>query len=338
MLTSPRDELSAWLASLPGLAGRPLRSMPRDASDRRYWRVADDTGRRWVVMDAPGASAAVAQFSALAGRFAALGLHVPAIRAADPALGGVLLEDLGERHYLDSLDASSVERLYGDALGALLTLQACAPHDNLPVYDAALIRRELGLFDDWLLRRHLGLTLDAAEQAALAALADVLVANMLAQPQVCVHRDFHSRNLMVVATGPNPGILDFQDAVLGPVTYDLVSLLRDCYIAWPAARVEDWAWGYFEQAVRSGVLETGHEPDFLRWFDLTGAQRHLKAAGIFARLARRDGRQGYLADIPRTLNYVLEVASRYSELAPLQALLQQRVLPALQALDTADPT
>jgi len=155
-----------------------------------------------------------------------------------------------------------------------------------------------------------------------------LVASALAQPRVCVHRDYHSRNLMVFP-GHNPGILDFQDAVLGPVTYDLVSLLRDCYVAWPRDRVEEWVMGYFALAVQSGVLEPGHEGPFLKWFDLMGVQRHLKASGIFARLYRRDGKPGYLGDIPRTLGYVVEVAAGYPALRDLGGFIQQRVLPAL---------
>jgi len=190
--------------------------------------------------------------------------------------------------------------------------------------------REMELFREWLLGTHLGLSLDAAQSALLDAAFAGLADSALAQPRVCVHRDYHSRNLMVTQRN-NPGILDFQDAVMGPVTYDLVSLLRDCYIQWPRARVEDWALGYHELALQCGILHAEHESpeQFLRWFDLMGVQRHLKAAGIFARLNHRDGKPGYLLDIPRTLGYVTEVASGYPELAGFGSFVEQQVLPAL---------
>ena len=226
------------------------------------------------------------------------------------------------------MDEASVERLYGDALAVLAVIQACAPTDELPIYDRSFLLRELGIFREWLLCHDLGLELNPEGDAMLDGAFEALVANALEQPQVCVHRDFHSRNLMVVP-GHNPGVLDFQDAVVGPVTYDLVSLLKDCYIAWPRDRVRDWVAGYFGLAVQSGILEQRHEGQFLRWFDLMGVQRHLKAAGIFARLYRRDGKPAYLADIPRTLGYVLEAADLYPELAALGRFVGHRVLPAL---------
>jgi hypothetical protein len=200
----------------------------------------------------------------------------------------------------------------------------------LPAYDRRLLMAEMGLFRDWLLGTHLGLTVDATQTAMLDAACERLVNNALEQPQVCVHRDYHSRNLMVTGRN-NPGILDFQDAVIGPVTYDLVSLLRDCYIAWPRARVEGWALGYRELALQSGILREEHEDPavFLRWFDLMGVQRHLKAAGIFARLHHRDGKPGYLADIPRTLGYVVEVAARYPEISGLGEFIDREVVSRL---------
>ena len=238
-----------------------------------------------------------------------------------------MLEDLGDRLYLDQLGTETVERLYGDALGALLTIQACGPRAGLPDYDRALLMREMELFREWLVGRQLGVALSTAEHQLLDRTFGVLADNALEQPRVCVHRDYHSRNLMV--TTHNPGILDFQDAVLGPVTYDLVSLLRDCYIRWPQARVEAWALGYYELAVQSGVLRNEHEDRFLRWFDLMGVQRHLKASGIFARLNQRDGKPGYLKDIPRTLGYITRLAPAYPELLDLGEMLQERVLPRL---------
>lgn len=320
-------ELETWLAAV---CGPELEFTPAsgDASFRRYVRVRLPDGSTRIGMDAPPERESAARFVALAGRFGALGVHVPRVYAADPARGFALLEDLGARHYLDELNEATVERLYGDALAALLAIQACGPRDGLPGYDRALLERELGIFSEWLLGHHLGLVLSAAERALLGQSCEVLIASALAQPQVLVHRDYHSRNLLV-SSPPTPGVIDFQDAVLGPVTYDLVSLLRDCYIAWPPARVDGWAWGYFELAVQSGVLRPEHEPDFLRWFDLMGAQRHLKAAGIFARLLHRDGKSGYLADIPRTLGYIVAVAERRTELGGLAELLAARVIPAL---------
>jgi hypothetical protein len=196
----------------------------------------------------------------------------------------------------------------------------------LPAYDAALLMTEMGLFRDWLIARHLDVRLEPARQEALQRIFELLAHSALSQPAVCVHRDFHSRNLMLTSSN-NPGILDYQDAVIGPVTYDLVSLLRDCYIAWPRRRVEEWVAGYHELALQTGILRPGQadEATFLRWFDLMGVQRHLKAAGIFARLKHRDGKSGYVADIPRTLAYVVDVCARYPELEPLGSLTEEVV-------------
>ena len=231
------------------------------------------------------------------------------------------------------LDEETVERLYGDALGALATLQACTP-DNaaLPAYDRVLLLNEMELSREWLVGKHLGLSLDDTQTGVINSVFELLAENALAQPRVCVHRDYHSRNLMQTASN-NPGILDFQDAVIGPLTYDLVSLLRDCYIEWPRARVEDWALGYQDLALQSGILHAEHDDpqQFLRWFDLMGMQRHLKAAGIFARLMHRDGKAGYLQDIPRTLGYVVDVAGRYDELHVFGRFIDTEVLSRLSA-------
>ena len=242
--------------------------------------------------------------------------------------GFLLLSDLGDRLYLPELTAGSVERLYGDAMGALLTLQACGPAtDELPPYDEALLREEMERFRHWYLERHLGVHMDAEQQAVLDGAFALLVASALEQPRVCVHRDYHSRNLLVHTH--NPGILDFQDAVIGPVTYDLVSLLRDCYIAWPQEQVYDWVRGYHAGLYRQIVIAEEDEARFQRWFDLMGVQRHLKAAGIFARLNIRDGKPGYLQDIPRTLGYVMAVSRRYPELREFHDLLARLTpLPA----------
>ncbi|MFP4603193.1 MAG: aminoglycoside phosphotransferase family protein [Halochromatium sp.] len=218
--------------------------------------------------------------------------------------------------------------LYGDAIAALVKLQLGLSTAGLPVYDAAFLRRELDLFGDWLLARRLRIELSEREAQELETLFDRLIENALEQPRVAVHRDFHSRNLMLT-TAANPGVLDLQDAVSGPLTYDLVSLLKDCYIAWPRARVLGWLDDYAAQAQSAGLLKATDRPKLRRWFDLMGAQRHLKAAGIFARLAVRDGKHGYLADLPRTLGYLQELGPLYPELQPLATLIAQRLVPRL---------
>lgn len=317
------QQIEAWLRQDAAFAAPDIRPASADASFRRYFRVhAGDAS--YIVMDAPPDKEDMGPFLKVDALFLDIGLNVPRVLRADIERGFYLLSDLGDEHYLRALNAASVQRLYGDALGALLVIQAQGPQaGELPPYDRPLLLREMELFREWLVGRHLGLDLDADQTAMLDRCFDRLAQSALAQPQVCVHRDFHSRNLMVTSRH-NPGILDFQDAVIGPLTYDLVSLLRDCYIAWPRDCVEDWALGYRELALHSGVLRPGQadERRFLQWFDWMGVQRHLKAAGIFARLYRRDGKPGYLGDIPRTLGYVVDVAGRYPELAGLDTLAQ----------------
>ncbi|MBK1723342.1 aminoglycoside phosphotransferase [Thiocystis violacea] len=304
-----------------------------DASFRRYWRVTH-AGRTTIAMDAPPQHEDCGRYADLSRRFRAIGINTPEILAEDRAQGFLLISDLGNGVYLSHLREDTADRLYGDALGALLTIQARGPLDGLPVYDAPFLLRELGLFREWFLERHLGLDLSEADRTMLDGVDALLVESALEQPQVCVHRDYHSRNLMLTEVG-NPGVLDFQDAVVGPVTYDLVSLLRDCYISWPAEQVTDWALGYQRLARQSGVIQEESPATFLRWFDLIGLQRHLKVCGIFARLNIRDGKPHYLDDLPRTLGYMLEVADRYPELAGLSALLRLRVLPRMTAADAA---
>lgn len=322
-----RALLEDWLAGILGRGDFELAAASGDASFRCYWRVRLP-GQSFIAMDAPPPQEDTARFVEIAGRLRGVGLNTPRVHARDGERGFLLLDDLGERHYLDALSVESADRLYGDALGALAVIQACASTDGLPEYDEPFLRRELAIFPEWLLGRYLELTPSPGEQAGLDRAFDLLIASALEQPRVCVHRDYHSRNLMVTDP-PSPGILDFQDAVAGPVTYDLVSLLRDCYISWPPERVREWALGYFDLAVQSGILRPESEERFPRWLDLMGAQRHLKAAGIFARLAVRDGKPGYLADIPRTLGYVVEIAPLYPELDGLARLIRERVLPAL---------
>ena len=322
------EQLKQWLADI-GQAYDSLEPASADASFRRYFRLTDGETSR-IVMDAPPEKEDSAPFVDIATRLQEAGVNVPAVLQQDLAQGYVLLSDLGHTLYLDALDADTVEGLYADALDALAAMQAGADTRGLPTYDTALLDREIRLFSDWLLQHQLGLELTHAEQDMLEAAFAGLIDNALAQPQVFVHRDYHSRNLMLLPTH-NPGIIDFQDAVYGPLTYDLVSLLRDCYIAWPRERVNDWALGFRERAIRCGVLapDAVSEPAFLRWFDWMGVQRQLKAAGIFARLNLRDRKPGYLKDIPRTLGYIVEVAPDYAELQPLGEFIRERVLPNL---------
>ena len=297
-----------------------------DASFRRYFRVQQGDVS-YILMDAPPDKEDCRSFIHVSELLLGLGLHVPEILARNLEQGFLLLSDLGSRLYLDELNEDTVGRLYGDALGALAAIQSCDPdHSSLPLYDRELLLFEMSLFRDWLIGTHLNIRLDRSQQHDLQIGCEILADSALQQVMVCVHRDFHSRNLMVSAYH-NPGILDYQDAVIGPVTYDLVSLLRDCYISWPRQRVEDWLMGYFELAQQTGIFRQGqvNEQQFLKWFDWMGVQRHLKAAGIFARLNHRDGKPGYLDDIPRTLGYVTDVCSRYSELSELGSLTENVV-------------
>ena len=321
--------LQHWLQEDLGFTDYGLEPASTDASFRRYFRIHRD-GRHYIAMDAPPPQEDCRPFIQITRMLFDLGLHVPELLEADAEQGFLLLGDLGTRSYLQALNEETVDRLYGDALAALVVMQACGPNDGrLPPYDRPMLWREMALFPDWLLQAHLDLTLDESQLRSLETAFALLADNALQQPQVFVHRDYHSRNLMVTSSN-NPGILDYQDAVVGPVTYDLVSLLRDCYIRWPRARVEDWALGYRVLAQQSGILrEEVSEAQFLRWFDRMGVQRHLKAAGIFARLHHRDGKPGYLADIPRTLGYIVEVAEHDAELAFLGDLIRERVLPRL---------
>ncbi|MHB8454042.1 MAG: aminoglycoside phosphotransferase family protein [Acidiferrobacterales bacterium] len=321
MLDKRLELLKKWVEARLGTSGCDIRAASEDASFRRYFRVTVD-GRTYIAMDAPPDKEDLHSYVDVASRFHALGLNVPEIFHQDLTQGMLLLTDLGDRLYLRHLSEESVERLYGDALGALVVLQAGIFSDRsfLPEYDQTLLMREMELFREWYLSRHLGVAIDSRRNTVLDRSFELLARSALDQPRVWVHRDYHSRNLMITQEN-NPGILDFQDAVRGPITYDLVSLLRDCYVDWPRARVEEWALGFHALALQSGLPVCEDETLFLRWFDLMGVQRHLKATGIFARLNHRDHKPGYLADIPRTLGYVLEVSARHSELQPLHELL-----------------
>ncbi|NOX28395.1 MAG: phosphotransferase [Gammaproteobacteria bacterium] len=320
--------MSDWLRNDLQLVVSRIVPASADASFRRYFRIVVDANT-FVVMDAPPDKEDCRPFVEIAEALYGMGLNVPRIEQKNLDDGFLLLSDLGEHSYLSLLSQDTADELYRDAIDALITMQ-CAAKDNvltLPLYDRSLLLGEMALFRDWLLGRHLGLSLNAEEQSMLESVFELLVNNVLTQPQVLVHRDYHSRNLMVC--GSNPGILDFQDAVIGPISYDLVSLLRDCYVTWPQTQQKKWMDYYCDSAQQQGLLKQDQVQQFGRWFDLTGVQRHLKAAGIFARLYHRDGKNDYLADIPLTLNYICDVSGSYSELSDLAKFIQQRVLTSL---------
>jgi aminoglycoside/choline kinase family phosphotransferase len=283
-------------------------------------------------MDAPPEKEDCVPFIRVAGYLESMGLNAPRVLEADLEQGFLLLSDLGSTQYLARLleDPATADRLYDDALDALQQMQGqgAAYQSLLPPYDEELLRFELSLFHDWLCGTHLGIRLGDGGEAKWQRLCDLLVNNALDQPQVFVHRDYHSRNLMVTADA-SPGILDFQDAVEGPLTYDLVSLLKDCYIKWPDERIQRWARAYFSR-IDASVCGSISKKSFMRYFELMGVQRHLKAAGIFARLNHRDGKPGYLLDVPRTLSYVVDLAPRYPELEFLVRLIEERCRPALE--------
>lgn len=321
--------LNRWLRENLDPPGYRIEPASSDASFRRYYRVWH-CDASYIVMDAPPDKEDCRPFVRIARTLVRMGLNAPRIIAADLDRGLLLLTDLGRRTYLEAVHEGDDGRYYDDALNALLLLQTRGKDDGtLPDYDRDLLMAEMGLFSDWLLVTHLGVAVDAGLSRDLARTFDYLAAAALAQPRVWVHRDYHSRNL-VAREADNPGILDFQDAVMGPVTYDLVSLLRDCYIQWPAERVEQWVAAYHRRLAGTGILPPGTDLDRFRlWFDLMGVQRHLKAAGIFARLSHRDGKPGYLKDLPRTLGYAADVCRRHPPLQPLARVLQHHVLPYL---------
>ena len=315
-------QLAEWLSGLetPETLVESLRPASADASFRRYFRVDTKTGQSLIVMDAPPPQEDVRPFVKVAELFSATGVSVPTILAQDTERGFLLLSDLGSTTYLQQLNPDTAHKLYLDAIDALILLQVQSRPGVLPVYDRELLHRELMLFPDWYITRHLKATLSDAQSADLNRVFDLLLANNLAQAQVYVHRDYHSRNLMVMDKG-NPGILDFQDAVYGPITYDLVSLLKDAYIQWDEELVLDWTIRYWERARKAG-LPVSHDVDaFYRDFEFMGLQRHLKVLGIFARLYHRDGKDGYLNDIPLVMDYTRKTAYRYKEFAPLIRLL-----------------
>ena len=310
--------LQEWAARQ--LGGDSLDATPAsaDASFRRYFRVTAK-GRDYIVMDAPPAHEDCRPFIAVARLFADAGVHVPQVLAQDLDRGFLLLTDLGNTTYLSALNESTARELYLASNDALIRIQQASRPGVLPEYDRALLTRELMLFPEWYVARHLGVAMNDAQKGILHTLFDRILANNLAQPQVYVHRDWHSRNLMV--SDPNPGILDFQDAVYGPITYDLASIYRDAYIQWDEEQQLDWVIRYWERARAARLPVREDFGEFWRDFEWMGAQRHIKVLGIFARLYHRDGKDGYLKDMPLVMHYLRKVCERYDELKPMLFLL-----------------
>lgn len=324
-----RQRFEQWLAGIAprhGLRPPTLRPASSDASFRRYFRI-DADGASYIVMDAPPAHEDVAPFVHIAGLARGAGLNAPRIVEQDPAQGFLLLDDLGTRLYLDELngavqsgDDTTVTTLMREAIGALVQWQLRVDGSGLPPYDEALLRREMQLFPDWCVQREFGQTWTEAQQAQWQAATTLLVQSALAQSRVAVHRDYMPRNLMVA--DPNPGILDFQDAVFGPISYDIASLLRDAFISWDEEREIDWAVRYWEHAKKAGLPVPADFGDFWRQLEWMGLQRHLKVLGIFCRLKHRDGKPRYSTDLPRFFRYAHHVAARYNGLGGLARLLE----------------
>ncbi|MFN7836207.1 MAG: aminoglycoside phosphotransferase family protein [Burkholderiaceae bacterium] len=325
-----RAALHDWLSEQPALRADPstLTMVAGDASFRRYFRVQTNLSQHasLILMDAPPPVEDIRPFVQVAELLAATGVSVPQVLVSDADQGFLALSDLGDRTYATRLNSETADDMYRLAGSALLRMQtalmpaAC----GLPAYDAVRLGAEMQLFVDWYVNRHLETALTAAERPALQTVFDLLTADALAQPQVFVHRDYHSRNLMVLdAPAVTPGILDFQDAVIGPLTYDLVSLLRDAYVEWPDEQVLDWAIRYWEKARAQGLPVPADASEFFRQFEWMGLQRHLKVLGIFARLHYRDGKSAYLNDLPRVLGYARRVAERFSVFKPLARLFER---------------
>jgi aminoglycoside/choline kinase family phosphotransferase len=310
-----------WLHAELGLASYELRPASADASFRRYFRLYLP-GRSLIVMDAPPEHEDIRPFERINRMLEGHGVHVPHIHASCAERGLMLLEDLGSTPYLACLDDASAARLYDDAMATLLLIQTC-PTEGLPSYDDELLIREMRLFDTWYLERHLGMRLCQDERELLEQTYVMLSERARAQPQVFVHRDYHSRNLMLTKDR-SPGVIDFQDAVVGPLTYDLISLLRDSYIEWPEECVMHWAHAFYQRAREAGLTDTDWST-FRQDFDWMSAQRHLKVAGIFARLHHRDGKSGYLKDIPLTLRNLRKAVTPYPELSEFNQWLEARL-------------
>ena len=316
-----RAALERWLTTPLQGARFTLAPASEDASFRRYFRATLDDGRSFVAMDAPPEKEDCRPFLHVARLLKEAGVHAPEVLAQDLAQGFLLLSDLGTKTYLGELNAGNAARLFGDAVDALLRWQAATRAGELPPYDEALLQREMNLFPEWYLGKHLCVHLSSEKQNSLERIFQLLVASALAQPRVYVHRDYMPRNLML--SRPNPGVLDFQDAVIGPISYDVVSLFRDAFLSWDEELVLDWTVRYWEKARKQGLPVAADFGEFWRAFEWMGLQRHLKVLGIFARINYRDGKPKYLADTPRFIAYARSVATRYRELLPLARLLDE---------------
>jgi N-acetylmuramate 1-kinase len=311
-------QLEQWLGTVLPENDFTLSIASADASFRRYFRVHLQH-KNLIAMDAPPEQESCQPFVEVAKLFLDNGLNVPQVLAQDVEQGFLLLTDLGDDTYLSKLNAGNAQQLYGDATNALIKLQLASKPEVLPAYDEVLLNREMQLFPDWYIAKHLNVSLDDAQKNVLNNTFAILTKNILNQGQVYVHRDFHSRNLMVCEN--NPGILDFQDAVYGAVTYDLVSLLKDAYIGWEEAEMMDWVVRYWDPAKKAGLPVPSDFSEFYRDFEWMGAQRHIKVLGIFARLSHRDGKHGYLNNMPLVMDYLRRVCGRYLELRPMLKLL-----------------
>jgi aminoglycoside/choline kinase family phosphotransferase len=314
----------AWARQATGQPGLTLESASADASFRSYWRGHVD-GQPVIVMDSPPDREDPTPWVAIGKRLADAGLHVPTVMVADLAQGFLLIEDLGTRTYLPELNDDTVDALYADALDALLRMQMHVGTEGLPAFDHAWQTMEMEIMPAWLLERHLGVTLACGEWDIVENAFTAIMHAIAEQPRAFMHRDFHSRNLLVTADR-SPGVIDFQGAMAGPITYDLASLLRDAYIVWDNERVEGWVEAYRLRLLDARLLEEKIDTDrFRRWFDLTGLQRHIKILGLFCRLCYRDGKPGYLDDLPRVLRYVLDTARRHADIAPLADLIEAKI-------------
>lgn len=317
------EQLTRWIHRTKPNAKLEVASA--DASFRRYFRVSEGQ-QTWIAMDAPPDKETLIPFIDVGERLVAVSVQAPKLHEKDLEQGFLLMDDLGSIPYLAQLNPKTVDSLYGDALSALVKIQSASITD-LPTYDETLLSNELELMPQWFLREHLGIALSESELSDLKEVFRFLTQTALDQPQVFVHRDYHSRNLMITSQR-NPGVIDYQDAVLGPITYDLASILRDCYIAWSEERVGGWVDDFRLMAIDAELLSSDIDQEtFRRWFDLMGLQRHIKVLGIFARLCHRDGKQAYLNDLPQTLSYVLAVARRYTETSSLTILFERYDIP-----------
>lgn len=314
-----REALDQWVGEYTGQA-MSGESASSDASFRRYYRYPFGD-RTLIAMDAPPPQEDCRPFVDIDRLLATAGLNVPELLAEDLPRGFLLLGDLGTQTYLDVIDASNADRLFSDAIDALVSLQLSPCPAGFPVYDEVLLRRELELFPEWYLQRHCGITVDDDWRALLDPLFDGIVEQVLGQSSVLVHRDYMPRNLMI--SEPNPGVLDFQDAVIGPISYDPACLFKDAFVSWPEDDVARWLRRYWQQAGEAGLPVPAEFEVFQRDCDVMGAQRHLKVIGIFARICHRDGKPHYLSDVPRFFNYLRTVAGRCEALSPLTQLLDR---------------